>query len=268
MPSSLTCLSGLVVAVGLTGCAVDASPPPPPSSSPLHIDVHDDQLLSGTYRAGELTVAFRAVSPRPLYGFVEVTLGDDTLQLSADADTGELEFDAGLAVLSELEHGALVSWSRELAGYLGEVDDVSVMHDSLLLAASQYFAVAPVGEPLRPSFHLVEGLGDVVATSTSNDGKTCVKRGQSVTAQYDGNAGTTSETWTVGAHGGTQWSGNYECMGRCGAGCGSYDWTLDCLEHDACSRRYYSTAGAVDQNCGDEFSEAADDYTAFWKRCY
>ena len=71
----------------------------------------------------------------------------------------------------------------------------------------------------------------------------------------------------MGADGGRQSSGDYSCMGRCGPACGGGDWTLDCLEHDACSRYYSASGGGNDSNCGDEWWEASDDYTAFWKRC-
>lgn len=254
-----------LLSLGFAACAPDAAAPDPVSEAPLQIHAHDDHTLQGTFDAGDLVVAFVADSPRALYGAVTVTVGEHALTLTADAATGEIAFDAGAARLAADQLGALESLSLALDDYLGDPDDVGAMHESLLVAASRYFAVAPVDTELAATYRVVEGLE--TSLGTGNDGKSCIRIGEVRTATYDGSAGVTSESWTVGAHGGVQWNGDYACMGRCGAGCGSYDWTLDCLEHDACSRRYYSSSGAVDHNCGDEWSEASDDYTAFWKRC-
>lgn len=142
------------------------------------------------------------------------------------------------------------------------------MHASVLVDSARYFADAPVATALQSTVQHVEGLDRSISYSTADDGKRCITRGSTVTAWYTGDHGTTTENWVVGANGGTQWNGDFTCMGRCGVGCGSYDWTLDCLEHDACSRHYFSSSGALDHNCGDEYSEASDDYVAFWKRCY
>lgn len=58
------------------------------------------------------------------------------------------------------------------------------------------------------------------------------------------------------------------CAGRCGSGCGVGDgvgaWYQDCLDHDVCNRDHNSQLGA----CGDEFAEAADDYTFGTISCF
>ncbi|MEO0899793.1 MAG: hypothetical protein AAFY71_25500 [Bacteroidota bacterium] len=94
-----------------------------------------------------------------------------------------------------------------------------------------------------------------------NDGVSCIRRGRSYSLQYDGSRGNTNVTRTAGYNGG----GSYGCMGRCGGNCGRWwipsSWTLDCFEHDECSLRYGASGGSSDPNCGDEFNEAADDWT-------
>ncbi|MCI4668478.1 MAG: hypothetical protein MRZ79_10085 [Bacteroidia bacterium] len=94
-----------------------------------------------------------------------------------------------------------------------------------------------------------------------NDGVSCIKRGRSYALQYDGSRGNTNVTRTAGYNGG----GSYGCMGRCGGNCGRWwipsSWTLDCFEHDECSLSYGASGGSSDRNCGDEFNEAADDWT-------
>jgi hypothetical protein len=57
-------------------------------------------------------------------------------------------------------------------------------------------------------------------------------------------------------------SGDYSCMGRCGAGCNGIGgaWTVDCLRHDQCSHDMCSSNGGSDTNgCWDEFNAASDD---------
>ncbi len=62
--------------------------------------------------------------------------------------------------------------------------------------------------------------------------------------------------------------GASSCPGRCGAGCGVGDglgaWYQDCLDHDICNRDHDSQLGA----CGDEWTEAADDYAFGAISCY
>lgn len=62
--------------------------------------------------------------------------------------------------------------------------------------------------------------------------------------------------------------GASSCPGRCGAGCGVADglgaWYQDCLDHDICNRDHNSQLGA----CGDEWTEAADDYAFGAISCY
>lgn len=62
--------------------------------------------------------------------------------------------------------------------------------------------------------------------------------------------------------------GASSCAGRCGAGCGVGDglgaWYQDCLDHDVCNRDHNSQLGA----CGDEWTEAADDYAFGAISCY
>lgn len=62
--------------------------------------------------------------------------------------------------------------------------------------------------------------------------------------------------------------GASSCAGRCGAGCGVGDgvgaWYQDCLDHDVCNRDHNSQLGA----CGDEWTEAADDYAFGTISCY
>lgn len=256
--------SGLVSVLVLFGGCLGGDPATP---EPLSIEHHDDQTIRGTFAANSGLISFAANMPRGLAGTVEVAIDDAVLAFEADAASGEIRFDPHGATLTLAHRDALSEFSRAIGAHLGDDADVTAMHTGLLVGAARYFADAPVDTLLHVSVQRTEPLDRTILGSTSDDGKKCITRGTKVAATFSGSAGTTTQYWIVGSDGGTQWNGDYECMGRCGTGCGSYDWTLDCLEHDACSRKYFSTDGVWDSNCGDEYEEAADDYASFWKRC-
>jgi len=54
---------------------------------------------------------------------------------------------------------------------------------------------------------------------------------------------------------------NYECQGRCGAGCSGLPggWAADCLKHDICSWYFGATGGTNDNYCGLTYKHASND---------
>ena len=108
-----------------------------------------------------------------------------------------------------------------------------------------------------------------LVSAGDNEGITCVNKGSTVTAVYDkGSNGTTIRT---NIKVGNSYKGG-KCMGRCGGACGGWApsaWTKDCLDHDICIVDQNGENGlANDKNCGDEFRQAADDYTfGVWRGC-
>ncbi|MEM6831923.1 MAG: hypothetical protein AAF551_15540, partial [Bacteroidota bacterium] len=92
------------------------------------------------------------------------------------------------------------------------------------------------------------------------EGITCIRRNTFVNAEYDDARGVHSDRVRVGSKA----RQGYDCMGRCGANCGRWwipsAWTKDCMDHDQCSNVNNSSGGVADGNCGDEFTQAADDY--------
>ena len=255
----------IAMTVGLGACT-GASNEAPLSTS-LAVDTHTSEALAGSYDTGDMVIDFQATTAAELVAAVDVAVGETTLSVRIDAAAGSIDFESNGVALAADQVAALAGFAQAVEGYLGRTEDPSVMHESALFAAANYFAKAPVGTALVSVHKDVIGLDRSVLYSTGNDGKTCIRRGATETAKYDGDQGTIHENWVVGSSGGQQWNGDFDCMGRCGAGCGGGDWTLDCLDHDSCSRHYYSSTGALDHNCGDEYSNAADDYLNFWKRC-
>jgi hypothetical protein len=58
---------------------------------------------------------------------------------------------------------------------------------------------------------------------------------------------------------------NYEwgsCYGECGNGCGSPDYTVDCLNHDHCVRNHGHAMASL--YCNDQFASTLDDAVAEW----
>lgn len=62
---------------------------------------------------------------------------------------------------------------------------------------------------------------------------------------------------------------NYDCQGRCGAGCsnGEANWARDCLKHDACSWYFSASGGLTSKTCGDEFEDATNDFLSVGSAC-
>ena len=50
------------------------------------------------------------------------------------------------------------------------------------------------------------------------------------------------------------------CFGACGAGCpGSYQFTVDCVNHDSCVRNGHVMASGY---CDDQYTSALDDWAS------
>lgn len=100
------------------------------------------------------------------------------------------------------------------------------------------------------------------AVAGSNEGITCLNKGSNATAVYD--KGSNGRVVRANIRVGNSYKGG-KCMARCGGGCGwgaPSAWTKDCLDHDICIVDQNGQNGlATDKNCGDEFRQAADDYT-------
>jgi len=65
-------------------------------------------------------------------------------------------------------------------------------------------------------------------------------------------------------------SSSSDCLGRCGAGCGSGgagSYTTDCKDHDRCCRIHGGCTNPFATDCGDEYFDAADDFTFGSQNC-
>lgn len=107
-----------------------------------------------------------------------------------------------------------------------------------------------------------------------NEGITCLNNDQWVKAQWGDRSNSNRSQWfqaTKSAPGNPANSGfDTGCMGRCGEGYGSDNgagfYTKDCMDHDACAFYDSEFGGAFDRDCGDEWRQAADDFS-FGQAC-
>jgi len=255
---------GWMVWVTLAGCAGTLS-----GEAPVGLELTEESpsVLAGTYGDGVHVVSFRTLAESDDGGSLTLELGAHTLTMRVDMSEERIESDGGGAVLTASQRDTLSGLAAELVDRRPDAEPTTA--EWLLERAASYWAVAPDGyvhagrsrELSSPDLATRDGA------LVGNDGIDCEKRyGRAVRAHYDDQQGRHAEDVVVGACWGRhpRTRGDYDCMGRCGAGCGRWwavsNWTQDCLEHDLCSFRHGSTDGAGDPDCGDEYDEAQDDW--------
>jgi hypothetical protein len=181
-----------------------------------------------------------------------VNLGDKSISISY-SDEGYKTFDSHGATLSEEDKAALKN-AAEAFAQANQLSAASSEDDQITYKILDYLSHAPANYTFE-SERYNKGL------ALKNEGISCIKKNTVVKAEWNTQASSyVSEDILVG----TNWPSGYGCMGRCGSDCGGWlpsSWTKDCLDHDACSYRNSASGGASDPNCGDEFNEAADDWT-------
>lgn len=186
---------------------------------------------------------------------------------SADAD---MTLEAKKTITSFVEKLKSLN-EAEVAAIFG--DNTSETALGLLFNYASHYSTAPINTPIKyRRFWPVNQPkdGDVTIKSWGGDGITYLwqcKRTASYSSRY---------AWAYW----TDYRGYIQqyvacgltapsCEGRCGAGCPCNSWycvnryyTQDCLEHDWCLN-YNPGDGTTDPfapNCGDEWSDASDDF--------
>ena len=112
------------------------------------------------------------------------------------------------------------------------------------------------------SVFMLFSFTSLVSAGERDEGITCLNKGSYETAVYDKGSNGTLVTKNIKV--GNSYGGG-KCMGRCGGGCDKWwaasAWAKDCLDHDICIVDQNGKNDlANDENCGDEFVHAADDY--------
>jgi hypothetical protein len=201
---------------------------------------------------------------------VTVEAGTTTLWVEINGKTFDVTLDGSTvingheAVLTTADKGLLQSLVQELNVRFATATTVPAGMEALARVGS-YLWDAPVGyvhRRLVNGVEIAEGLAAATVRSVI-----CITKGRTYSVSYSNKAGTivtksvlAGDNWGKNAAG---TSGDYSCMGRCGAGCtgfGSSRYSLDCLTHDTCSHDMNSSGGGSDTHgCADEYSRASDD---------
>ena len=278
-------LIGLVSMMGAMGCSggdVDDSvgthgvtEPDPRISEALVLDEHTATRTVGRFRSadGELTfTATLGAEGRPT-----VTIVVNGKFLDGWVEGADVVVDGHSVVLADADTRLLSAFAGAFEWKLAGA--AHAQHDVSLHGLAAYYALSPAGFVHQrvvnggaPETPEVAAFGVTADPVYGNEGKKCVAKGSSVLAAYTHKSSTgatlySSENVVVGSNWGYLAAnrGDYNCMGRCGAGCSGGGYTKDCLDHDTCSYRKQATGGGSNIHCGDEYKAASDDY--FFNYC-
>lgn len=243
-----------VLCVGLISCSEGDS---------FQVIDNADNGIEGSYRYEDVNVSYsvRPQNDSDAQSSVVVIVNDKRLELELDMASESFLMEGYGAVLTDDEKDALRLLSGYITEYLARRGGELTTHEYAIVRVLEYWSESPSNYAIERREYGVSSISDGIRYGISaNEGITCIRKGTWVTAKYDDSKGDHSESVLVGS---TARAG-YECMGRCGAGCGRSwipsAWCKDCLDHDQCSHKNYSSGGSSDPNCGDEYNEAADDW--------
>ncbi len=234
----------------------------------LHVSAHDASTFQGSFAGDDGRLEFFAHAPDEQHAELDFTINGKLLHYEAlaatDAHDGWFRVMADVAI--ERADTTLARQALEtLIEHLGEDVSAMALFESSVPKMASFLAEQTPGSFVSSLSRKEYSVERPVSKSLNDDGLVCIKRNATVRAAYDrGKSGSSSSvSVVVGSNWGTSacGSGNYACMGRCGAGCNGFggSWTLDCLEHDACSHDLCASGGASDANCGDEYGDAKSD---------
>jgi hypothetical protein len=234
------------------------------------LDENSDTVLRGRFRSTDGELSFQAVSEAGELASLTFRVNGKTFDTYRERDA--IIHDGHGAVLSDADHALLRNVLEHLNTRFAGTELPARIEATISMAT--FLNRAPLG---FAHVRVVADGQDVAAygaASLGNEGVTCLtQKGATVNAEYTDRYGKAFRTPVVV---GSNWgrnkagtSGDYSCMGACGAGCRTPRYSKDCLDHDTCSHEFNSTSGSSDPNCKDEYSAASDDTTAnmFSKRC-
>jgi hypothetical protein len=221
---------------------------------------HGQDGMSGSYSYEDVRVDYEVRSAGETRSLVRVIVDGNLMELDIDMGSESFVMDGYGIILTEDQQDAFRLLAGALADYFQDRTGELTTHDYVIIRIIEYWSDAPANYEFgRKVYGSMDARDGLLMGISANEGVTCIRKGTWVTAKYDDSKGDHSESVLVGS---TARAG-YECMGRCGGGCGSWlpsSWCKDCMDHDQCSNKNYSSGGSSDANCGDEYNEASDDW--------
>lgn len=235
----------------------------------LGVETYDVDHIAGKMVMNDHKIVYDVKDEKGEY-FITLNIDDYTLEAWVDFDTEGLVHKGYDAVLSESQKEVLLSFVQQFGKILLNNNGNSPSKFEIgrmeytFLNTVEYWSQAP-----RNYVYTNRTITTNMDTkSLRNDGVQCLVAGKTYKLYFDDRNGNQSiEYEKTGYDGG----GTFGCMGRCGADCGwgaPSAWTFDCFEHDECGLELGASGGATSPDCGDEFNEAADDWTwGVWRGC-
>jgi len=279
--------------IGSSQGASNSAEPGTGTASGLLLDENSDTVTRGRFIATEAQISFFSTSHDDTR-VTRIEINGKTFDVSVD---GSVTVDGHGAVLTAAEKAALLNFSEVVTSRF-QTETKGATRFEGLANLGGYLSEAPEGYVHR---RVVDGqvLPEGVAAAPSKGTRVCLTSGKTYTvdytvlksaklssscaatalrgtsvctnqAAYVTSSTTTTCTVAKPVVAGSDWggsvcnSGNYGCMGRCGAGCSTLfgtKLTLDCLRHDTCSHDKVAAGQGSDTSCGDEYTNASDDAT-------
>lgn len=222
----------------------------------IGLETQDVNSFSGEKEINNHQLVYEVALTNNQFYNTQLTIDDKLLAAKVYFEDEHIDFTSENITLTSEEKETLLTLGEEISLYLfqeGNTDEFS-MPEYTLLRLLEYWARSPEGFTYKKRSTVAPGS---TSAKNINEGITCIRKNTYINAEYDNAAGESiSERVLVNGD---------RCLGRCGSGCGSWfslasAWTKDCLDHDQCGRQLGGSTNPFDSNCGDEYSDAADDY--------
>ena len=295
----------LMVMTPTTGMSAPGGiPAAAPVTDELQISTNTGDEVTGSFARGASIVEFESHRTSAVSASVSILVNGKKVTASRDLKAGTATWSGAGAVMLPDDREVLLGlttalnleWlepTRDQKGTLGG-------HRDMVLRMVMLLAEAPLGMPLdaqvtpRPVERTLERtpemigvepadlpcVSDVIATTDAGSDE---RREAVIQCQAADDNGIWYMTCDTGYRAichdatthcwGCEWvhSGpaSFECMGECGPGCwGLNIYSVDCGDHDQCGRVHGGSYDPWDANCGDEYSEASDDFIWGWPNCF
>lgn len=227
----------------------------------IGLNIQQEDVFAGSLQIEQHNLEYSVENTEMNVYKTTVSIDEKTLTANISYLDQHIDFNTENVSLTEEDTDILLQLGEEISQYIFQekTTDNFTMAEYTLLTMLEYWGKAPEGyvHHKRSTTPLISESELAEKTVGVDEGITCIRKNTYVNAEYDDEDGNdVSESILVNGS---------NCIGRCGSGCGSWfslasAWTKDCLDHDRCGRVLGGSTDPFDNNCGDEYSDAADDY--------